>query len=93
MYADRFYSQKVNTLSNAQEPTGLWQTGKKRDQWHAEGCFLAAELHLTLPPQVLHLTLKPHHIIIYLYIYIIPYQPLFSFAPDKFPTTPGKMRK
>ena len=35
----------------------------------AEGWFLAAELHLALSIQVLHLTLPPQPIIIYLYIY------------------------
>ena len=50
----------------------VWAHGR------AEGGFLAAELHLILPPQVVHLTLlprlkslRPHPIIVYLiYIYI-----------------------
>ena len=60
-----------------------------------EGWFLAAELHLTLPPLVLHLTfpppppnlksLPPHPIIIYLHIYtyITPYQSLFTLDGGK----------
>ena len=60
---------------NASESISLSAQGR------AEGWYEAAELHLTVPPHLKFLPLHPIIIYVPIYIYIIPYQPLFPCRP------------